>query len=370
MQADVLNSSMDVIGVVDDFKSFIWTERCRSYSEFEIETTATKEHIDLFQPKCYISLPESDKLMIIDTIEYSSNADQENLMLISGKSLEYILHKRIIWADTILSGSVQDSIKKLLNENAISPSNSKRVLPRLRFKASTDSRITSLTFEEETQYWTDNLYDTIAELCVQYKICFKVSLTSDDYFEFELFHGEDRTYDQNENFAVVFSPEYGNLMSSKFVKSIADIKNAALVVGEKRTETLEINDVSTSKDIQYTSEIEGSETGLDREELYVDQTSLSMFVNDIAVPKERYVARLKSKGETALSETTKESAMEAELDFNGQFQYGRDYWIGDILEVENAVGVRLKVQITEFMRCQDTTGDHLSPEFEPFEEEN
>lgn len=370
MRGDVLNRNFEVIGVADDFKSFIWTERCRSYSDFEIQTRATPERIEMYKPKNYIGLLGSDKLMIIDSVYYNSSFDEGDMLVISGKSLEYVLHKRIIWEDTVLEGNFQNGIKKLLDENAISPSKTNRKLSRLRFKTSTDPKITSISFKEETQYWCDNLYDVIEDLCEEYHVCFRVNLTSSNMFEFELYAGENRTYNQNENFAVVFSPEFGNLISSKYLETIENRKNSALVVGEKRTETLTINGISTSKDVQHTVEIDGSGTDMDREELYVNETNLSMYIKDIAVPTDKYIARLRSKGETALSKTVKDSTLEAEVVFDGQFKYGRDYFIGDILEIENALHNLMEVRITEVVHCHDQSGEYINPAFTPIDEEN
>lgn len=369
MRGDILNRQFEVIGLADDFKSFIWTERCRSYSDFEIQTRATPERMEMYKPKNYISLEGSDKLMIIDSVYYDSSVTDGDNLIVSGKSLEYLIHKRIIWEDTVLEGNFQNGIKKLLDENAISPSKSVRKLSRLRFKASTDSRVTSVSFKEETQYWGDNLYDTIEELCEQYHLCFRVNWTPDDMFEFELYAGTNRTYDQSENFAVVFSPEFGNLISSKYLDTTVDKKTAALVVGEKRTETLEINDIETSKDVQHKVEIDGSATDMDREEMYVDQTSLSMYIKDIKVPEEKYIARLKSKGETALSQTDKEVTLEAEVVYDGQFKFGRDYFIGDILEIENGLNQMIQARITEVVHCHDQSGEYINPAFTPMSEE-
>lgn len=370
MTADILNENMEVVGLVDDFVSFIWTERSRECGDFEIETRATLERLDVYKKKHYISLKESDKLMIIDTIESKSSPQEGMMMIVSGKSLEWLLHKRIIWEETVLTGNFQAAIKKLITENAISPTKTNRKLPKLTFKDSTDSRITSITLkEDETQYYGENLYDTIVDLCKQYHVCFRVNYISDTNFQFELYAGTDHTYSQTDNDVVVFSSQFGNLLSSTYIDTDAESKNAALVLGEKRTETYTHNEVSTSKDVQHVVELGDDKSGYDREEMKVDLTSLSMYIKDIKVPEEKYIARLKSKGETQMRATQAENTIDAEVDFHMQFVYGRDYFMGDILEIEDDLGRLLEVRITELVRCQDASGEYVNPSFTPMSEE-
>lgn len=370
MTADILNDQMEVVGIVDDFKSFIWSERCREAGDFEVYTVATPERIAQYKKKNYISMKNSKKMMIIDTIEVDTSFENGSLMLVSGKSLEYLLHKRIIWYDTELSGNLQEGVKKLVQENASNPELSYRKIPKLIFKDSEDPKITSLSFKEEISYFTENLYDVICNICKEYHICFKIEADENDNFCFELYPGVDRSFDQTENFAVIFSPEYGNLISSKYYDTDGETKNAGLVVGEKRTETFTHNDVSTTRDVQHTIELGSDKSGLDREEMFIDQTSLSMYVKDVKVPEHRYLARLRSLGEAALVETKKETSIEADVDYDGQFKFGINYFIGDILEIENHIQMSIKVRIMEVVRCHDTSGDYISQSFIPLTEED
>lgn len=376
MTADVLNRDMEVVGVVDGYQSFIWTERYNQYSDFEIETSATPEHLETYKKGNWISLQGSNKIMIIDTWSHDSSYANGQTILVSGKSLEYLLHKRIIWEETVLEGNVQNGVQTLLNQNIITPSNERRKIANFVFRESEDPKVTELEFEEEAQYWGENLYDVVAEICKIHRIGFRVWIEETDdgwNYIFQLFAGADRTHDQTENFAITFSSEFGNLISSKYYTTNANVKTSALVLGERRTisETKEINgiEVSKSEDVQYSVYIEGDQTGFDREEMLVDQSSLGMFIKDIQVPPEKYKNRLRQKGEEAITETKEETTLEAEVDWNGQFKYGIDYFIGDVLEIENDLEMSLKVRITEMVHCHDISGEYLNPAFTPLDEE-
>lgn len=373
MKVDVLNRDLEVVGICDRCESLIWTERYREASDFEIYCPATAELFDLYKKKNYLMADTSSKLMVIDTVNYNNTFEEGGNITVSGKSLEYLLHKRIIAQETVLEGNVQNGVKKLLDENMISPENEARKIPNFKFEVSTDSRITALEFEEEVQYWGENLYDTVCEICKMFDLGFEVYLDGDDMFVFRLYFGVDRTYDQTDNQVVIFSPKYGNLISSQYYTTSSEVKTSALVLGEARDieQTFEDNDVEVTRVVptQYHVWIEGEATGLDREELYVDQTSLSMFVKDIQVPPDKYKNRLKQKGETALDDTKEQTTIEAEVDYFGQFKFGEDYYLGDVLEVENDLEMTMKVRITEIVRCTDLTGEHENPAFVPITEE-
>lgn len=377
LDAIVLNKNFEVVGIVDNFSSFIWTERYYQYGDFEIETTATRAHVNLYQKGYYIHRKDSEYLMVIDTIEYDASEEEGRTLRITGKDLSYLLHKRIIWETVVLDentndeddetrahASFQDGISKILNDNLINPAKTQRRISQFMFTPSSNTAITSLKFREETQLsWEDNLYDAVEDLCNDYFVGFKVIFRDDTLFEFTLYKGIDRTYDQTEHEVIAFSPGFGNLTSSSFLDTTVDYADSALVAGEKRTETKTVGDVTQSRDLQYTIEIDGPNSGIDRNEVYVNQTSLKMFIKDIEVPPEKYKNRLRQKGEEALKKTQTPTVIEAELDFNGQFKYGVDYNMGDIVEVEDDMGRTTKVRIIEVVYCADGTGEHINPAF-------
>lgn len=378
----VLNRKYEVIGIVDDYSSLIWTERYYQYSDFEIETSATKEHLEIYVRGNYIHKKDSDRLMIIDSIEYNSSAEEGRTLLVSGKDLTYLLFRRIIWKDTVLNEYGEDEdeethvniplvegIRTILNENVVSPSKANRKIPEIQI-GSFSSEVSSISMKGEHQYsFDDNVYDVTEELATLHHIGFAITFTSDGVFTFKLYRGVDRSYGQTSNQVVVFSPEFGNIISSKKFDTFENYANAALVAGEKRTESKVVDDVTQSRDIQYTVELEGSETGIDRFEVYIDQTSLKMYINDVEVPPDKYKNRLKINGEEELAKKKKQSVIEAELDYNGQFKYGKDYFLGDIVEVEDDLQRTTKVRIVEVVHCHDLTGDHVNPGFIDLSEE-
>lgn len=359
MQAIVLNNNFEVVGEVDSFSSFIWTERYCGYGDLEIETEATLESLSIYQLGYYIALKDRNKLMYIEEQTISIDSNNGRKLILSGKSLEYLLNRRIIWNETVISGNFQNGIMKLINENIISPTDTARKIPLFTFKYSTDTNITSLDFDEEAKYHGDSLYTVIENKCNEKNIGFRV-VFADDQFQFELYSGKNRTYDQTDLSTIVFSPEFGNLISSKYYISNVKYKNVALVVGKEE----ELEDGSIT---QPTATV-GEGSGIDRFEVYVNMTNFSKTVDGEEISNAEYISQLTSEGQKSLNEVKDRDTLDAEIDYDTQFKYGIDYDIGDILEVENELGIRMKVRITEMIIAQDASGYHVNPSFIPIDE--
>ena len=221
---------------------------------------------------------ESEHVMIVEKIQITSDTEDGNHVTVTGRSLESILDRRIVWGQKLLSGNLQNGIKTLLNENVISPSDSNRKISNFIFKESTDSAITKLKLE--AQYTGDNLYDVIQKICEEQGIGFKITLNDEKQFVFELYAGSDRSYDQTENPYVIFSPKFENIINSNYIESKASLKTVTLVGGE-----------GEGAGRRYTTV--GGGSGLNRRELFTDARDISSNVgSDDALTDAEYMAYL------------------------------------------------------------------------------
>mgnify|MGYP002554120468 CR=1 FL=1 len=172
MEAWILDQNAASLAVLDTFQSFIWTDRYRGYGDFEIYMPAETSALSYLKEGNYLVTKDSDRMMIIEDIQVDTDAENGNHLIVTGRSLESILCRRVIWGYKVLNGNFQDAIRTLLNENVIAPSNSKRKIPNFVFRVSTDTRITGLTVD--TQFLGENLYDAILSLCEEKEIGFRV----------------------------------------------------------------------------------------------------------------------------------------------------------------------------------------------------
>ena len=126
MELIVLDTSLKMLSVLDTFESLIWTERFSAYGDFEVYTSINDSVLEILKDDYYLWLKESDQTMIVEDRKIESDAENGNHFTVTGRSLESILERRIIWKQTILSGNFQNGIKKLLDENIINPSDASR----------------------------------------------------------------------------------------------------------------------------------------------------------------------------------------------------------------------------------------------------
>ena len=331
-----------MVSVVENFSSFVWTDRYYSAGDFELYVPPTIRVLTQYIPDYYIVRPDSEHVMIIDSVLLEEDDDGYSYK-ISGESLESILKRRILWTDTTLSGNFQDAIKTLLDGSIISPSIVDRKIDNFVFVKSEDEAITSLTIEEAEYSKNETIYDIIEKNCQEFEIGFKVTLTSDNKFAFTLYKGVDRSYDQTAVPYVIFSPAFDNLTSSSFLKSYTDYKNVALVTGTSTDSEGESTDLST---------VVGEASGLDRRETHID-------AGDV----QGNTSVLTKKGNEELAALKKTEAFEGEANVFNMFVYGKDFFIGDMVQLEDAFGNTGKSIVSEMVFSSDGEGEKFYPTF-------
>lgn len=346
-----MDTNFKMVSVLDVFISFIWTDRYYEYGDFELYTRVSTDILSKIQSEYYLLNKESEHLMIVENIEIETDLEDGHTVKITGRSLESILDRRIVWSSTIISGNIQDCIKKLLNDSIISPSISERKIDNFIFDTSNNSKITN-TIIEETEYNGDNLYEIISGLCSANDIGFKVVLNKSNQFVFSLYVGEDRSYEQTKNPYVTFSPEFDNLINSNYVESIQDYKNVTLVAGEK-----------DDNDIPKTAST-GNVSGLSRRELYTEATDINQKQeDDTTLTDEEYKNLLIQRGNEALLEHKISVTFDGEFDATQMYTYNKDFFMGDVVQVANEYGIESKARIIEFIQSQDTNGYSMYPTF-------
>lgn len=263
-----LDTSFNAVAVVEAYMSFIWTDRYDDVGDFELYVPASAPYLDKIRNDFYLACSETvdgttQRLMIVEKIEYKTDLEDGNSVVISGRSLESILDRRIVWKD---DGSVteinkmtihekipsigdatwadeahknepfplQNGIQFLLEMNAINPSNANRLIGQLKFIESTDTRITSLTMTP-CAYRGNSLYDLIRGLCDMFSISFRIYYDETDEAHplvFQLYKGLNHLSSQTENGYVCFSTEYDNLLSSDSSLDMTTYKTMAYFVGQ------------------------------------------------------------------------------------------------------------------------------------------
>ena len=344
--------------ILDSYLSSIWTVRYDQYGDFEICAPYSKDIFDEIKLDDYIMRPDSDRMMVVEDIQIDTDAEGGNRIIFSGRSIESILDRRVLFDQTIVDGNTQDGIASLLNANAISPSDANRKLPII-FRKSEDAVITSL--ETAYQFAGETLYEAIKALCVEGSIGFRLlpDLNAKNFI-FELYNGVDRSYHQTDRPYVMFSPDFDNIVTSSYVSSKKEYKNVADAAGggEGSERTVISVDSGTTE-----------ATGIARRETYVDAGSVSSTTESGTMDQTEYLDQLASRGSEELEKAKSTTYFEGEVDTSRQFVYGVDFEIGDIVQLQNEYGIEGCARITELVLSDDQNGPTAVPTFTSIEKE-
>lgn len=352
MEFYALDKTFASVMVIDTYISAIWTKRYFSCGDFKIQMPASLELIQNIQTGYYIRRTDDDTIMVVEKIGIVTDADNGNTVMLSGRSAESILDRRVNYARTqFVNCAIPDIIRSMLEsefgENQEHPERQSKQIGTLIDNSKCISRTDYCGF-------TLSLYDAVFALCETYGIGFRFIL-SDSKLIPELYKGNDLSGNASGGKMVSFSSEYGNLLNSSYENDISDYKTAALVyvAGE---------DVSQTKIIFATRT--SAAYGLDRREIAVDGSSVQ---KDAAIGDTQYYGMLYLYGRQAVYNAGIVYAFTGDVDITTQFQYRKDWNMGDIVNIENAYGVRGNAYILAVSEKDDATGYSVTPTFSNWE---
>ena len=368
MDISVLDSNRNIVGIIDSFESFIWTERFDKCGDFELVVAPSTDLLDLLQQDRYLTIPDSEYVMVIEKHELTTDSVSGNRFMVSGRSVESLLDRRIIEFFAEMEGSTQGSILWLLNEHVCYPENTWRTIPEIVYTESTDPRVIAPTYVGETT--GENLYDVICSLCKMSGLGFKMSLDSNNKFNFTLYMGQDRSYAQDVNPYVVFSPEFDNLINSNYLESNLPLKTLARVGG-----------IGDGYDRWFANIAIGGGAGLLRREIFIDAKDIKYelepatqttdpetgdVIEDtpaVTLSDEEYNTLLQERGREKLAEHKAAQSFEGKAENLRMFTYGADYFMGDTIQFKDIYGIEVSAKVVEFVRSYSASGVDLYPSF-------
>lgn len=398
MELYVLNKSFNSVAVIDEYESVNWTDRYNEAGDFELILLMSKSLLDIFVIDYYLYYSGSGHLMIIEGLEVKVDDEKGDRLIVTGRSLESILDRRIVWEKTrfTLANNFQNSIMRLVTE-AFSPINTNWGNATAENRRVSNFRLV-YTYDDAAggplerdmkmdaiEYWGENLYDIITDLCksrnpdVGYKIIWDPEGSPENAFRFSLYIGKDRSSDNTEgNPPVWFSPAIENIFNTDYYESIKGYKTTTLIVGQY-PKPKQNNDEDTVIEDKTTYVFRGSSlttyTGLNRREVFCDARNVP-YKEDRNGTEYVYdwktVVRpaLQEEGRKTLSSLSNKKAktFEGEVDYSTTYVYGVDYKLGDVVDVMDVYGHETKARIVEVTFSNDEEGFSINPTFEMFGE--
>lgn len=245
MDIYIYDTSFQLVAIIDVYDSFIWVERYSDYGDFELYLPMDSNAIQYLKADYYVEIRESDRTMIIEDIQIDTDIDEGPLLKVSGRSLESILDRRIVWKQTLISNKMPgEVIHQLLNENIIEPTDESRRIDGFAYE-SRGLSYENISKIQSIQFTGDNLYDIVKSISDAYGFGFKITgptlqerSEGNVCFHFELFQGVNRSYTRDDGTDqlviphVIFSPNFDSLLNSSYYESHRNHKTIALVAGQ------------------------------------------------------------------------------------------------------------------------------------------
>lgn len=338
MELYLLNQSRIPIAVIDNYKSLIWTKRYYNYGDFELYIPADRTLIEQFKHDCFLTREDDTSVMLIEKLKIETDSENGNFLIISGRSLESILTRRVVVPQIIIPDSEPvQAIKMLIENNTVNSSVPNREIPGLCID---DSLMLGTTLTK--QVTGDNLFDAVSAICKNFGIGIKAELSGNE-IKFSFYKGREVN--------VVFSHEFDNLISSSYEFDYTNFADFAFAAGE-----------GEGSERKITALARGLPSGLSRREIFVDARDISS--NEGEISQADYYRQLIIPAKESLDEHNVAELFDSEVAPDITYHYKTDYNLGDIVTVKNEYGISFKPRIAEIIESWDEDGYKVVPKFE------
>jgi len=351
-----LDALLRRVELIDDFESLIWTERYQKYGDFEMTIASTFRSRTLLKVDTLLATDQTRRVMKIEFVENANDAENRRMLTVKGRSLEILMYDRVakeslsnlttsptwqitgltatnvarkIFHDICVTGvlSIYDKIPFIFEGTFAEPSNIAEPVD-----------LVTVEIQPTT------VYDAISQLAEIWNFGFRILRQGDmSKLWFDIYMGSDRTTGQSTLPAVVFSPQLDNLQNTKELTTIEGAKNVAYVYSPDGFQMV------------YAAGVDSDVSGLDRKVLVVDANDITS-ENTADVP-----AALIQRGYEELSKARTFQAFDGEISQNSQYKPGRDYNLGDLVEMRNTDGVANNMRVTEIIYASDREGTRSYP---------
>ena len=356
MEGYILDSLYRRIDVVDQFISFIWTERQKEMGDFVLEVPSTLQNRSRFTPGTNLALDRSFRVMTIETVEDATDDEYRNTLKISGRSLERILDDRVArhllsdltaepkWSLTGLPIDIAELIfHDICTVGSLDPSDIVTGIIEGNTLFPTDT-IPSPEDVVTIEIDPTTVYQAIKQIADIYSFGFRIARDPvSGQLYFDVYTGCNRTSQQTLYPSVVFSPSLDNLQKTSELKSNAAYKNVAYVISP------------VGHEVVYLLDTPSTITGFDRRVLLVKADDITD--TDPAIASAKMIQR----GKDQLAINTTLTAFDGELNQYSNYKYGIDYNLGDLVEERNVDGVSNQMQVTEQILAEDSEGERSYP---------
>lgn len=330
MELKIFNKDLEFIGIIEGFTSLRWVRRYYRASEFELHCPLTTETINFLKKDNIIYIGNGEAGYIAERKLDLDSRGKENLV-VKGFSLTQYLNRRINWGRLITTDSAENVMRKLLTNNAIHPTDSKRIIPHLAL-----SEIKNLTKRIDYQNSFGNISECLESIAKSVEYGYRINFDiKSKKMIFEIYEGVNRSINQDVNSRCIFSRDFENIHSQTYVDSNENYRNACLIAGAGEDDARKLTEISQTN-------------GIDRYELFVDARDLSDKDGEQDIPWNQYEPLLIQRGNEKLAECTEVTTFESKVNVRGNLTYKTDFDLGDVVTCHDKKwGITIDTRITE-----------------------
>lgn len=357
MEWHTLDANLKRDTVIEDFESFIWTERYNSWGDFTIVIVSTPEARRLLAPGTLLGMEESYRVMTIETVQEDLGEDGTRKLTVTGRSIEAWLDDRVAYpslddlttnpkwhiADMTPASMAfyifqQICESHILNANDVIPFYHLQPGPLPNGSLPLPSDTITMDFDMAT------VYADVSAICQAYNLGFRLYKDGDTgNIYFDIYTGFDRTSGQTDRTAVIFSPSLESVSQTSTLTSFAGFKNVAYVFAQHGTAVVYATGYGTST------------PPIQRKVLLVDASDIETTAGAALT------AALNLRGTQALAENRRVYALDGVITPDQPYRYGVDYNLGDMVEERSDDGFINDMLVTEQIFISDDQGERSYP---------
>lgn len=386
MDVITLDSNFNPDEIVNEYETMAWTERYYESGEFELTTYNIEDTMALMPIDSCISLADAKQVMVVDSHLIETDADGKDVLKVSGPSIDEYFNTRWIMSrnvsitpgtppvEQVVGNGTIDAQIAVLMSNMVSTSSvlSGFVTPDYVDPNHTLNPFFRVTNEQPGFIlpWryisATRLGDAIRAMLSDNDATIYSDRTTKHLLNppfndpisagqilFVVYKRTDRR-EGSGNTPVTFSTDAGDFKKVSYLRSVKNYRNVALfqydITGNDFTSGAQATDINGT--------ITPPIGGLTRRELYVDTVD---FIRDTTLTKASAQYKAKQRAITEMAKYQKTLFITAECSDSLSARYGQDYRLGDYITFRGDYGFISGMQITEFTRIQDTTGEHAYP---------
>ena len=427
----VLNKDLERVGIIDSYTSLIWANRYDEVGDCELYVKATEQNLQLLKKGYHLSRDDDEMVCRIESIELDTDVENGNYLIVTGYDVKKILFQRVIWSQTNVDGNIEDYIRNLVYKSLTNPNLSARAITNSRgvqnFLLGDKANFKEVTTQQVTY---NNVGEKIEELCKQFEWGYKVIVDIGNYY-FCLYKGVDRSNNVifSKDYENIVSTKYKE--DSSHLANVALVagegegskrsRNVSGYATSLNRYEIYVDARDLSKTISWSELTSMYPTTTQGGHGSIYDTTGGVFykmdIIDIAIVDDNQLTELQAnypngqvitksgnryyqiydviiadlennhpesgdnvvlrpliyevyllnRGYEKMAEYGTTVSFEGVVAPDVTFTYKEDYFLGDLVTVENEYGISVKARIKEVIEIDDDNGYKIEPKFEYLE---